>query len=522
MPVTALDAILPVLADGDGRAVRTANFRHRHLVAKPAVVLPFQIGGESFALAAVAWGFSPSDLNVLVVPDPRERELFYRRMTVFAAWFDRLFQDHGEEREERTTRRHVTISTTRSAPQLVVPNSASAQLLARVGRRLAYLDRSPLPVDPVLIAAGRHLLFLRDHLRMSGQQLIVALTDLLASHWATPQTPAERLLLPSLAAWIDPPEGMHGFEAAQAAEVGFVVGPVPSGDDDATLFPLVASYRQAAKDGNDRARAHAERAIAQHWQGLLVPAWDLCWKLISLERTWREAPSTDRRWAEDRAAFTRHIDWHRSVGHRRVRPTSRQAAIAQYRLESAASLLEAEEAIDDPLRMIAYVLRDEAIMGEVVRVDPVHRETTSNGQVRTYPLITIASNEPCVMPLGKELWWSGDPGGSGWTVRQITPPALVDGRWHITLRRVKSSTSRSRLPAVESPTAFSILNTNAIPPNFPAESDIPWTHRLAVVGAPDGANAPLDGVEAEGEALLRDTSLTDADLEQLRNAWDLD
>ena len=56
MPITALDAVLPALAADEGVAQRTAIYRHRHLTETAAVVVPFQIGGESFALAGVMWG----------------------------------------------------------------------------------------------------------------------------------------------------------------------------------------------------------------------------------------------------------------------------------------------------------------------------------------------------------------------------------------------------------------------------------------------------------------------------------
>jgi len=507
MPVTALDALLPALADCDGRAVRTASLRHRHLVSEPALIVPFQIGGESFALAAVAWGSSKEDFNLLIVPDPRERALFYRRVEPFALWFDQLFQSYGDERDERTTRQGQTNSTALLAPQVIVPNAASAQLLGRIGRRLAYLDKSLIPVDSALIAAGRHLLFLRDRLRVAGQQLILALTDLVASHWATPQTLAERLSLPALAAWTDPPHGMHGFDAAQVDEVGFGVGPIPSGDDDAKLFRLVENYREAVKARDSRAETRVERKISQHWEDLVRPAWNLCWEVMGREQSWAEAPSTVRRWAEDRVAFTRHIDWQRTVGHRRVRPTPRQAAIAQYELETAASLVEAQEAIDDPLRMIPYVLRGEAIIGKIIRLDTSHQEATANGQMRTYPLVTVASAEPCLMPLGKELWWTEDSGGSGWLVHSVTLPARGATRWHVTLRRVTSSNARSHLPAAGSEITLSILRTNVIPPKFPAESDVPWTHRPLVDQQSSRPDVPLDGTAAEGEPSPSDAPL---------------
>jgi hypothetical protein len=49
--------------------------------------------------------------------------------------------------------------------------------------------------------------------------------------------------------------------------------------------------------------------------------------------------------------YTRHVDWSLTVGRRRTRQTARQAASTMRELEGAQALLEAEEAVDDPLRM---------------------------------------------------------------------------------------------------------------------------------------------------------------------------
>jgi hypothetical protein len=50
--------------------------------------------------------------------------------------------------------------------------------------------------------------------------------------------------------------------------------------------------------------------------------------------------------------YTRHIDWSLTVGRRRTR----QTASTRRELEGAQALLEAEEALDDPLRMARSLL----------------------------------------------------------------------------------------------------------------------------------------------------------------------
>ena len=50
--------------------------------------------------------------------------------------------------------------------------------------------------------------------------------------------------------------------------------------------------------------------------------------------------------------YTRHIDWSLTVGRRRTHQTARQAASTTRQLEGAQALLEAEDAVDDPLRIV--------------------------------------------------------------------------------------------------------------------------------------------------------------------------
>jgi len=82
------------------------------------------------------------------------------------------------------------------------------------------------PADPALPRLGRHLMWVAEHANVPGQQLILSVTDLLASHYATATSSYESRSLSALDAWIDPPAGTHGFHAAERAERQ-AVGPTP-------------------------------------------------------------------------------------------------------------------------------------------------------------------------------------------------------------------------------------------------------------------------------------------------------
>jgi hypothetical protein len=75
--------------------------------------------------------------------------------------------------------------------------------------------------------------------------------------------------------------------------------------------------------------------------------------------------------------YTRHLDWSLTVGRVRARQPARQAASAMRELEGAQALLEAEETVDDPLRMARSLLAGKAVAGIVNPVDREHREVVT-------------------------------------------------------------------------------------------------------------------------------------------------
>jgi hypothetical protein len=171
-----------------------------------------------------------------VAGDPRSRDLAFAALLKFARWFNPRFEAHASRREtivrgSRTSTRAVT------APQVLVANQATVALLGRLGRRLAYLPTDgDRPADPDLVRLGRHLIFLGNHWAVPGQQLVASLADILGDHWATSQSELERQSLAALDAFIEPPVGLHGFEAAALAERD-AVGPLPSGEDRSGSTP---------------------------------------------------------------------------------------------------------------------------------------------------------------------------------------------------------------------------------------------------------------------------------------------
>jgi hypothetical protein len=485
-----LDVALAARAHRAGRALRSASFRHCRLLPRPLAVVLWQLGAEPFSAAALGWGDRADRLEVAVAGEPRNRDLAFAALLRLARWFNPLFEAHAGARET-VTRGEYTFTRARTAPQVLVANAATVEMLGRLGRRLAYLPTTaPQPADEALVRLGRHLRFLWDHWGVPGQQLLVSLTNLLNAHWATPQSPLERQSLAALDAYIDPPAGLHGFDAATHAEE-LPVGPVPSGDDDERLAPLVVRFNERRAGSTAPAVVGPLlRSIEAHYRPMVERCWGLLWRCRDREARLPEARSVGRRWDKDRDAYTRHMDWLARGGLRRTRQTPRQAALTLRNLEEAQSRLEAEEACDDPLRMLPYLLQHKAVRGRVVAMDREHRELATRSLVRR-PLVTLLSPDPCLIPVGTELWWAEQADGREFVIHAA---GRRPGGGSLVTLKLMTSSARTGLPAVGSDACFSVHSTA---PGWPMglPRDEPWTHQPC--HSPT-APTPIDEEEAYG------------------------
>jgi hypothetical protein len=315
-----------------------------------------------------------------------------------------------------------------------------------------------------LIRLGQHLLFLSRHRAVPGQQLLLSMTGLLRGHWTTPQSQLEQMSLAALDAYVEPPAGVHGFRAALAAE-RIPVGPVPVNEDD-DLEPLVEAFNRKRGGATDRSLLlPLLTPFEAHYRPLVDETYRLVWRCRDREAEWKEAPAVERRWKEDLEAYTGHLDWSAQAGRRRARQTARQAAMTLRRLESAQTLVEAEEACDDALR--------KAVLGTVVAINDEHYEQGPKKKVRR-PIVTLRVADQCLMPVGKQLWWAASPSGKPFVVHSTRRD---HSGWLVVL---KLETSWNvPLPAVGSEACFSIHNVD---PTWqaPLPDKAPWCHEAAV------------------------------------------
>src|SRR5207249_6209885 len=211
--------------------------------------------------------------------------------------------------------------------------------------------------------------------RVPGQALVVPLDRLMAEHWATLLSPFEQANLAALDAQIDPPAGVHAFEASMQAESNMSVGPEPAEDIDRRTGALMAEFN-AARDGSTDPAVTGPllNSLRDHYRGLVQPVWDLMSRIVARERQLAPAPSVHGRFEQDREAYGDHVEWVSGGGRYRTTDTPRQAAMTLRRLEDALERYEAEKATEDPACMVAHLLDGEAIRGVVTSIDEQHEE----------------------------------------------------------------------------------------------------------------------------------------------------
>ncbi|HEX5740132.1 MAG TPA: hypothetical protein VFY17_01095, partial [Pilimelia sp.] len=400
--MSALTALARAEAAAAGVAQPIATVAHLHVAPRPLVCVPLTLAGETNATLAVAVGGDRAAPTVLVVPQPRDRDLAAAFAADLAAVvLPYLDSCRGARETVPVERGRQTRERYREAPQVWVPNPGGVAYLALLGRALRFRGPRPGGSDAQPRAAeaarlGCWLTFLADRAELPGSALVVPATAALAGHWATGQSAVEDGHLGALLAWIAPPEGRTGAGAAAAAEDPAVCPPAGPATDPAfdreVLAPLMAAY--------DRGRRGAEARLREALAAQLLPTWRLVWQGYDLLSALPPGASVPVRWAQDRDAFTAYAAHLDDGGGPQPRRDSAVAAAARlHRMERAAAAYARQRAYDDPLVLAEYRLSGEAFAGEVVHADPERVDDTGRRPVPR-PRLTVRSDDPVAVPVG--------------------------------------------------------------------------------------------------------------------------
>ncbi|MCP9955815.1 hypothetical protein [Actinomadura madurae] len=482
--MSALSSLARLQAVAAGIAQPVATVRHCHVSDAPLVLVPLKLSGEAAAPLAVLAGSAPDDPTLLVVPQPRNRDLRF----AFAASLAKLVLNHietsrgaveelppGKDGEERI--RYG------DAPQLLVPNRGGVAFLRLMGRSTRFRStEGPYAVDPAVPVLGRWLTWFADRHDHPGSSLLGAMTELLRLHWATGQSSLEDGNLAALMGWIDPPDGLDGPAAAARAEDPVVCPPAgPTTDptfDNEVLAPAIAAYDRAGT--GSRAEERLRAALA----GQLTPTWDLMWRAVGLLRAVPEGASVPRRWERDRDAFTYY---HQTFGEaypqaRRDPPV--RAARRLHDLERAQDAYDAQRAFDDPLVMAEHRLAGQAFGGRVTECDPTRLDETGK-RPKLRPLLRVETRDPVRLDAGTTVCNAARPALKGRIVE------LDDGGVVLELTGGmgrKLTPEAGAVPEVGDRVCFTSLTEGSFgAAKFPDRDDTPWTH-----GGPPADYVPTD------------------------------
>ena len=497
----------------DGRAVPLATVRHRHLADRPMVLVPLAAAGEAGAPLAVMLGRDRESPVLLTVPQPLDRDRRFALLADLAAELLPWLEGFGDQVDllTREVKDPATGEKTEQvrelctdAPQLLVPGPAGVEFLGLLGRSTRFRrtaedpDPGPYPAPARVPLLGRWLTQLRDRAQVPGSSLLLAMTDLLGRHWATGQSRLEDQHLGALLAWIDPPAGATGAEAALLAETardghGQLLCP-PAGPttdprfDSGLLAPAITRY-DAARQLDDAPAAKAREAeIAALLETVLRPTWDRMWQGLDLLRALPPAAHLPERWESDRWSYTSHRD--RIAAGEPPQPVRDDAVTAARKLaqrEREQTRLDIQEALDDPLAMAEHRLAGEALAGQVVGVEAAYDQTGRSPKPR--PLVTVRTSDRPHGEAGRELHRAGGPTAQKAELVSMDPAAgLVTVRLLNGMGRKKEPEPGS-VPEPGEQVCFTLFELTARQSApLPEPEDTPWTH-----GGPPGARADAEG-----------------------------
>ncbi|MEU7482930.1 hypothetical protein [Streptomyces sp. NPDC042319] len=508
--MSLIDVLARMEAVAAGRATPLATVRHRRLTDRPLVFVPLTTAGETGAPLGALVGTDRERPLLLTVPQPRDRDL---RFAFFAELADAVlpyvdsFADDVEAAERKETDpetgKRVTVETElcADAPQMLVPSAAGVEFVRLLGRSMRFRRTAeqdpdtPHPAPPHVPLLGRWLTHFGERARVPGSSLLLPMTGLLARHWATGQSPAEDQHLGALLAWIDPPEGESGQDAALRAETardaaGQLRCP-PAGPatdpafDNGLLAPAIGRYDA----GVPGAREEFDALVA----GVLRPTWDAVWHTADLLRALPEGARVADRWKRDRWSYTAHRD--RVRAGEPPQPRLDDAVTAAQKLasrETAQGQLDAQEALDDPLVMAGRRLTGEAMEGEVTEVEMAMSE---GKRPMPRPLVTLRTGDRPQLEERAKLYRPLD-GGKTQTAEFV---AYVPEQPGTLVVRLTGGMGRGKTPEPGSVpekgdrvcwTLFEHAPRGG--PELPDPEDTPWTHGGPPAGG-DGAPGTAAG-----------------------------
>jgi hypothetical protein len=484
--VSQLIAVAKLRAVQRARACPIATVRHRHLSDRPMVFIPLVLAGEAAAPLAALIGDDRDRPELLIVAQPRDRDLRFGFVAELAARLLPYLEGPRGATGSVGGLDGEPAEPAADAPQLLVPGPGGVAFLRLLGRATRFRGTAgEHAVSPAVPRLGRFLTFLADRAEYPGSSLVLPITDVLRQHWATGQSDVEDANLAALLGWIAPPHGQNGPQAAALAEDPLRFPPAgphtDPGFDNEVLAPAVTAYGEA---GSPAARERAVLRLRTILMSQLEPTWRLMWQAFDLLRRLPAAGSDEQRWLDDRWAYSAFCDRLAEGALPQARRDSAVAAAARLsRLERSGELYDVQRAYDDPLVMAEHRLSGAAFGGVVVSVEPDRLVAGKSGRRMLRPLLAVETNDPVAVEAGEEVHLAGprkigarvvgvdDAAGGGPAAWPETVVTLEICKGMGTVKKP------APLPEPGEQVCFTTLKNEFQPPQrFPDSELTPWTH----------------------------------------------
>ncbi|MEU4578525.1 hypothetical protein ACBI99_26745 [Nonomuraea sp. ATR24] len=452
-----------------GRAQPIATVRHCHLSERPMVFIPLKLAGEAAAPLAAMLGTDRDAPRLLVVTQPRNRDLRFAWAAELAGVLVPYVESFLGSTETVERRNADPYERALDAPQLLLPNRAGVAFTRLLGRSTRFRRTDgPYPVPQGVPLLGRWLTYFAERAAYPGSSLAMAATEELARHWASGQSALEDANLAALVAWITTGPSDEAEDPLVWPPAGPATDP---GFDAEVLAPAMESES-------------AER-VTEALRTQLAPTWRLMWQAVDLLRALEPGAGVAQRWEQDRASFSGMAAQIEEGAPPQARRDGAVAAAARLaRMERAQAAYDVQRAYDDPLVMAEYRLTGEAFAGEVVETVPDNTEGEGRSR-KLRPLVVVKTDDPVRIPPGTSL---------GTPQRRGQGAELVSADGGLVTLKITKGMGRGRTPtpgAVPEPGErvcyTSLTDDFQGAPALPEAEATPWTH-----GGPPPAYVPAD------------------------------
>jgi hypothetical protein len=492
--MTVLTSLARIEAADQGRAQPVRTRCHVRVSDRPLVFIPLELAGEACAPLAAMVGDRAASPRLLVVRNPLNRDerfAFAAELADVMLGYINSFTVGPQPPEGEGASAEQPYP---DAPQLIVPNDTGVTFTRLLGRSTRFRPTAgPWAVPAPVPLLGKWLTFYTERFQHSASCLLLSATGAVSAHWATGQSATEDQNLATLLAWISPPSGLTGQQAALRAEDPARCPPAgPATDpefDRKVLLGRLAAVREARLAGDVEAQRHAEAMLERELRMVLEPTWRLMWQAVGLLRSLPEAGHVADRWKGDRKEFTRYTRYLSEGG---VPQAKRDSAVSAARklawMESEQQQLEAQQAYDDELVMAEYRMTGEAFRGEVTKYERCLDESGKRAKLR--PLVWVDTTDEVTMEPGTEVRSPARPAQKA-VIKYVGQ--LGDARTRVAIELQSGMGQRlepapGTVPEVAETVCYTTLKLDFQPsPEFPKPEDTPWTH-----GGPPREYVPTD------------------------------